>query len=159
MISSSSAAKRRDGRVLAIDYGRRRLGLALSDELGMLARPLATLERANRRADLQKLSRIAGENGVGRIVVGLPLRMDGTAGEMAKEARAFAARLAKAVGLPVELVDERLTSWEAAESVSRKAPAAAKRRGEIDQRAAVLILEEYLRVDRGREGERGHSRK
>ena len=135
---------------MAIDYGRRRLGLALSDELGMLARPLATLERTNRRTDLQKLSRIAGENSVGRIVVGLPLRMDGKVGEMAKEARAFAARLAKAVGLRVELVDERLTSWQARQSIPRD-KAAAKRRGEIDQLAAVSILEEYLRRGQTRE--------
>jgi putative Holliday junction resolvase len=155
MISSSAGTEWPGRRVLAIDYGRRRLGLALSDELGMLARPLATLERVNRRADLQKLSAIAGENGVGRIVVGLPLRMDGTPGEMAKEARAFAARLAKAAGLPVELVDERLTSWEAAESVAQSRSAAAKRHAGIDQRAAVLILEEYLR----REGGRGQARK
>lgn len=146
---SQRAVEKQPQRVLAIDYGRRRLGLALSDELGLLARPLATLERTNRRSDLQRLSRILGKNGVGRIVVGLPVRMDGTAGGMAEEASAFAARLAKAAGLPVEMVDERLTSWEAEESVPRGAIAAAKRRGEIDQRAAVLILEEYLRRERG----------
>ncbi|SRR5713226_6527747 len=150
MVPSSSAARRPGGRVLAIDYGRRRLGLAVSDELGLLARPLATLERTNRRSDLQKLSRILGKNGVGLIVVGLPLRMDGTAGGMAEEARAFAAKLAKAAGLPVEMADERLTSWEAEENFPRNASAAAKRRGEIDQGAAVLILEEYLRGERGR---------
>ncbi len=122
--------------------------MALSDELGLLARPLETLERTNRRSDLQKLTRIAGENGVKRIVVGLPLRMDGKAGPMASEARAFAARLAKSVGLPVEMVDERLTSWEAEKQIPRSLSAAAKQRGEIDQRAAVLILEEYLERER-----------
>lgn len=156
MVPSSSVAKRSRSRVLAIDYGRRRLGLALSDELGMLARPLATLERTNRHTDLERLSRIVGENGVGRIVVGLPLQLDGTPGEMAKEARAFAARLAKAAALPVELVDERLTSWEAEESLPL---GGSKRRGDIDQRAAVLILEEYLGGGQGREGGRGQARK
>ena len=149
MASTSSGVKRRAGRVLAIDYGRRRLGLALSDELGMLARPLATLERASRGRELGRLAKIAGVNGVVHIVVGLPLRLDGSAGEMAKEARAFAARIEKALGLPVELVDERLTSWDAAKSIPR-GKAAAKRRGEIDQFAAVLILEEYLRREPAR---------
>jgi putative Holliday junction resolvase len=145
MASRTSGGKRAGGRILAIDYGRRRLGLALSDELGLLARPLATLERTNRRGDLAKLSRIAAENAVARVVVGLPLRLDGTAGEMAEEARAFALKLARAAGVGVELVDERLTSWEAEESLPGGKSAAAKRRGAIDQRAAVLILEEYLR--------------
>jgi putative transcription antitermination factor YqgF len=103
------------GRVLAIDYGRRRLGLALSDEGRMLARPLETLVRVNRQSDLAHLRRIVREQGVAQLVVGLPLRLDGAAGDMAAEARAFAARLGKAVRLPVALVDERLTSWEASE--------------------------------------------
>jgi putative Holliday junction resolvase len=103
------------GRVLAIDYGRRRLGLALSDEGRLLVRPLETLVRVNRQADLARLRRIVRDERVAQLVVGLPLRLDGTAGDMAAEARAFAARVGKAVRLPVELVDERLTSWEASE--------------------------------------------
>jgi putative Holliday junction resolvase len=145
MESPTSRGKRVDGRILAIDYGRKRLGLALSDELRLLARPLATLERANRRSDLARLSRIAAENAVALIVVGLPLLLDGTASRMAEEASAFATRLTKAIGLRVELVDERLTSWEAEASRPLGKSPAAKRRGAIDQRAAVLILEEYLR--------------
>lgn len=144
MAPSTCEAQQQPCRVLAIDYGRRRLGLALSDELGLVARPLATVERSNRRADLQKLARILKENGVGLILVGLPLRLDGTAGQMAQEARAFAARLVKATGLPVEMVDERLTSWAAEASLPRGTSGGAKRRAEIDQRAAILILEEYL---------------
>lgn len=147
---SSSAAKRPVGRVLAIDYGRRRLGLALSDELGMLAQPLATLECTNRRAVMARLARIVSDKKVQRIVVGLPLRMDGAAGEMAKEARAFAARLGKATGRPVEMIDERLTSWEAARGLAPGKSAAAKQRSALDQRAAVLILEEYLRNGQAR---------
>jgi putative Holliday junction resolvase len=113
--------------------------------------PLPTLERTNRRSDMEKLFRIKENNGVTRIVVGLPLRMDGTSGAMAEEARAFGARVGKALGLPVELVDERLTSWEAAGSSQPGAAGGRKNRGEIDQRAAVLILEEHLRS--------GHRRK
>ena len=141
--------RRKLGRILAIDYGRRRLGLAVSDELGMLARPLPTIERTNRRNDMEKLFRIKESNDVTRIVIGLPLRMDGTPGAMAEEARAFGARVGKALGLPVELVDERLTSWEAAEGSQPVASSGRKNRGEIDQRAAVLILEEHLRSEHG----------
>ncbi len=144
-------AEKRPQRVLAIDYGRRRLGLAVSDVLRLLARPLTTLTRTNRRQDLARLGAVARQHGVAQVVVGLPLRMDGTAGEMAEEARAFAARLQKALGLPVKLVDERLTSWEAEQGVAERTPARrigdrrAKRRPDTDSRAAALILEEYLR--------------
>ena len=154
------------GRVLAIDYGRRRLGLALSDEGRMVARPIPTLERVNRRADVARLRRIVREHGVAQLVVGLPLRLDGTAGEMAAEAREFAGRMAKALRLPVALVDERLTSWEASEGPeksatkqtfggSRRGREDVERRGAyskahrapdgVDSQAAALILEAYLR--------------
>jgi putative holliday junction resolvase len=167
------------GRVLAIDYGRRRLGLALSDEGRILARPLETLVRVNRRADLARLRQIVCEQDVGQLVVGLPLLLDGTAGEMAAEARGFAARIAKALGLPVALVDERLTSWEASEgrdrsptkesfSGSRRARGAARGAASkahggpdgVDSLAAALILEEYLRREgplRGEENLRGEA--
>lgn len=153
----------RGSRVLAIDYGRRRLGLAVSDEGRMLARPLETLVRVNRRADLAALKRIVREQGVVQLVVGLPLRLDGTSGEMAAEARQFAARIAKALRLPVALVDERLTSWEAIEgppgSTSKRAFAGSRRARRmapraaskahggpdgVDSLAAALILEGYL---------------
>jgi putative Holliday junction resolvase len=164
------------GRVLAMDYGRRRLGLAVSDEGRMVARPLATLVRVNRRADLARLKRIVREQGVAQLVVGLPLRLDGTAGDMAAEAREFAARIAKALRLPVTLVDERLTSWEASEGLeagATKESFAARRRGRgaapgaargaaskahggpdgVDSLAAALILEEYLRREERLRGE------
>lgn len=154
------------GRVLAIDYGRRRLGLALSDEGRLVARPIETVERVNRRADLARLRRIAREHGVAQLVVGLPLRLDGAAGEMATEAREFAARVAKALRLPVALVDERLTSWEASEGLAAASSkhmfaGSGRARGDaayhaaaskahrapdgVDSLAAALILEAYLR--------------
>jgi putative Holliday junction resolvase len=147
----SPAEEKTPQRVLAIDYGRRRLGLAVSDVLRLLARPLTTLTRTNRRQDLDRLGTVVREHGVAQIVVGLPLGLDGTPGEMAKEARAFATRLEKALRLPVEMVDERLTSWEAEQDVAERTPARrkgerrAKRRPDTDSRAAALILEEYLR--------------
>jgi len=144
------------GVVLAIDYGKKRLGLALSDELGVTTRPFAIWNRTNRRHDLARLRDLARQNGVRRIVVGLPLHLDGAKSEMSEEAKAFAARIEKALGLPVELMDERLSSWEAQQS-----PAAAKskrrawRHGPVGQAptrtktpldgiAAAIILRDYL---------------
>ncbi len=101
------------GSILAIDYGRKRMGLAVSDEMGLVARPLETLERKNRRDDVKRLREIARAHGARRIVVGHPLRLDGTRGEMAEEAERFAVRLQKQLGVTVVLVDERLTSWQA----------------------------------------------
>ncbi len=100
-------------RILALDYGRSRIGVALADSAVGLAQPLCTLERINRNEDMRRLREMAREHGVKQIVVGLPLRLDGTRGEMAEEAEGFAQRLRKQVGVPVEMVDERLTSWEA----------------------------------------------
>jgi putative Holliday junction resolvase len=125
--------------VLAIDYGRKRWGLALSDAMGLISRPLATWNRTNRRRDLARLRELVQLHSVRRIVVGLPLHMDGTPSEMSEEASRFALRLRKELGLPVELLDERLTSWEAGREVRR-----AGRSPSIDALAAAVILREYL---------------
>ncbi len=146
--------------VLAIDYGRRRIGLAVSDALGLAARPLATLERTNRRNDLRRLREIVRLHEVRRIVVGHPLHLDGTPGEMAEEAARFAARIEKELRLPVELVDERLSSWEAEQILAAETPAR-KRKGRaagsrrqggerIDAVAAAVILRDYLEHNRKR---------
>jgi putative Holliday junction resolvase len=132
------------GRILAIDYGRKRFGLAVSDEAGVTARPLAILERTNRRDDLRRLRLVAREHVVRQIVVGLPLRLDGTTGEMAEEAKRFAARLAQHLGVTVEMMDERLTSWEAGQiPVSSKSRGTAKKVTR-DHVAAAVILRDYL---------------
>jgi putative Holliday junction resolvase len=130
--------------VLAIDYGRKRLGLALSDVLGVIARPLATWNRTNRRRDLARLRELVRHHSVRRIVVGLPLHLDGEPSEMSDEASRFAARLKKEFRLPVDLLDERLTSWEAEREVRRS------RRGAlaIDAFAAAVILRDYLARER-----------
>lgn len=146
--------------VLAIDYGRRRMGLALSDELGMTARPLVTFTRVNRRRDLARLRELCRQHGVAKIVVGWPLKLDGTAGEMAEEASAFAERVRKNLGLSVELADERLSSWAAGEAIEEAAPrgrASRSQRATLDEVAAAVILRDYLsrtrsaapRADRG----------
>ena len=138
-------------RILAIDFGRKRMGLALSDELGMTARPLTTLERTNRRNDLRRLRELVRAHGVGLIVVGNPLRLDGSAGEMAKQAAQFAARIQEELRIPVELFDERLSSWEAQESKSAARAKRNKSKTNLDAVAAAVILRDFL--------EREHTRK
>src|ERR1700683_4140393 len=129
----------RFGPVLAIDYGRKRWGLALSDDLGMTSRPLATWIRTNPRRDITRLRELVRRHGVRRIVVGLPLHLDGAPSEMSAEAGRFAVQVGRQLSLPVALADERLTSWQAAQEHK-------PRRGDagLDARAAALILEEYL---------------
>ena len=111
LLSSKNQAK--PATILALDYGRARIGLAIADARARLAKPLATLERINRNEDMRRLRELAREQGVTQIIVGLPLRLDGSHGEMAEEASRFAERVRKQIGVPVEMVDERLTSWEA----------------------------------------------
>lgn len=144
--------------ILGIDYGRARIGLAIADADAGLARPLDTLQRINRNEDMRRLREIARAHAVKQIVVGLPLRLDGTRGEMAEEAARFAERVRKQLGVPVEMVDERLTSWEAERLLEEQAgrilrdhtegahkkrkPAEAK--ASVDAVAAAVILREYL---------------
>jgi putative pre-16S rRNA nuclease len=136
------------GRVLGLDYGRRRIGLAISDELRITGRPAGILERTNRRGVFRSLREIAREYGARQIVVGYPLNLDGTAGEMAEEAARFAARLRKELGIEVELVDERLTSWAAHQEMAETARATKRdeRRTapETDDLAAAILLRDYL---------------
>jgi putative Holliday junction resolvase len=130
-------------RVLAVDYGRRRIGLALSDELGLTAQPLTVLLRTNRRNDLRRLREICREHGVGRILVGHPVQMTGASGKMADEAARFSARLAKELGIATELADERLTSWEA-EQLLAEAKSNRARGAPVDDLAAAVLLRDYL---------------
>src|SRR5439155_23768463 len=99
--------------ILAVDYGRARIVLALADSETCMAQPISTLERLNRNEDMRRLRELVRENSVKQMVVWLPLSLDGTRGEMAEEAERFAQRTRKQIGVPVELVDERLTCWEA----------------------------------------------
>jgi putative Holliday junction resolvase len=135
-------------RILAIDYGRKRIGLALSDELGLTAQPLVTIVRANRRDDLRRLREICRRYGVTCILVGHPLHMTGEAGEMAAEAARFAARLKKELRIVVELVDERLTTWEADQLMVETKSSSRRKRIHIDDVAAAILLREYLNRQR-----------
>ena len=138
---ASPAASSKRTRILALDYGRRRIGLAISDELGLTAQPLPPLLRKNRREDLARLREIAHVNSVARILVGLPLHLSGRRGEMAEEVSRFAGRIAKELGIPVEQLDERLTSWEA-EQLAKDTPRA--KSADLDSISAAILLREYL---------------
>jgi putative Holliday junction resolvase len=155
---------RATGVILAIDYGKKRLGLALSDEQGLTSRPYATWARTNRRRDLSRLRELVRVERIQRIVVGLPLHLDGAPSEMSEEAKSFATRVHKALGLPVEMMDERLSSWEAQEMVAAAnsnprgrhgstGRAETSRKKSVDDVAAAIILRDYLQRARG--GSRG----
>jgi putative holliday junction resolvase len=148
--SSAASPQSRPCRVLAIDYGRKRIGLAVSDELHLTAQPLAVMKRANRREDLRRLRDICRKQGVARILVGHPLHITGEAGEMAEEAARFAARLRKELGIEVDLVDERLTSWEAAQMIAESGSSNRRKQESLDDVAAAIFLREYLERNRGR---------
>lgn len=130
--------------MLAVDYGRKRIGLAISDQSGVTAQPLAVMHRINRRKDLQQLRKVCCEHDVIHVIVGHPLHLSGELGEMAMEVKAFAKRLAGAVDLSVELVDERLTSWEARQTMARTRPAARRKGEPLDHVAAAVLLRDYL---------------
>ena len=139
------------GRILAVDYGRKRLGLAISDPLRLTARPLATWIRSNRRHDLARLRRLCREQEVSLIVMGWPLQLAGTQGEMASEAGRFAERLRADLGIAVELVDERLSSWEAEQTLTETqgGKSRSRDRKRLDEVAAAVILRDYLRATSG----------
>jgi putative Holliday junction resolvase len=131
--------------VLGIDLGSRRIGLAISDPDGRVALPAGTLESRGRAADLVAIGSIAQERGVKRVVVGLPLHMDGRAGPEAEAARAFADALARATGLPVDTLDERWTTREAERTLRETGGGGRKkRRGAADTLAATLLLRTFL---------------
>src|ERR1700683_426323 len=141
-VKSAPGAKTK--RILAVDYGRKRIGLAISDEMGLTAQPIGTLVRVNRQRDLSRLCETCRALGVTHMIVGQPLHMTGEAGEIAQEAARFAARLGKATGIGVGLVDERLTSWVAKRTVAETRSAVKRKRKAIDDVAAAVMLREYL---------------
>jgi putative pre-16S rRNA nuclease len=131
-------------RVLALDLGSRRIGLAVSDPLGITAQGIDTLHRRNKRHDFDYLSRLIRDYEVREIVVGLPLRMSGAEGIQAEKAQAFAEELRKRFGLPVHLWDERLTSAEA-NRLLRSTDLSVEKRGQaVDRMAAILILQGWM---------------
>jgi putative Holliday junction resolvase len=129
--------------------------LAISESLNGIPQPFGTLHRVNRNEDMRRLRELARDNSVRLVLVGLPLRLDGEQGEMADETQRFAQRLRKQIGVSVEMVDERLTSWEAERMLeeqygrkSKQSAAASKKKDgdkiSVDSVAATIILREYL---------------
>jgi putative Holliday junction resolvase len=131
-------------RALGIDFGERRIGLAISDPDGRLALPLVTLERRNDRSALRQIAEIAQREGVGRLVLGEPVDLYGQRGPTAERARRFGERLAEMTGLPVEWVDEALTSVEAAARLRQAGVDTRREPGRIDAVAAQILLQDAL---------------
>ena len=141
-------------RVLGLDVGSKRIGIAVSDPLGITAQGLETLHRQNKRLDFERLAKLAQDYEVAEIVVGLPLRMSGAEGTQAEKMQIFAEELRMRLRVPVHLWDERLTSAEA-NRLLRETDMSIKRRGQVvDQMAAVLILQSWMehRAQRNRTG-------
>lgn len=132
------------GRILAIDYGSRRMGLAVSDPLGITAQGIDTLERKNKRADFGRLERTIREYQVREIVLGNPLRMSGQEGTQSQKVAEFAQELRERFQLPVHLWDERLTSAEANRLLRENEVSTKKRTQAVDRMAAVLILQSFM---------------
>ncbi len=130
--------------IAALDLGKRRIGIAIADDAGLAVHPIGALERRSVVRDLEAIRARLVEFEVTRVVVGLPLNMDGSAGPAARAATAFAHRLHEASGLPVELFDERLTSFEAEERLKELSGRRARDKGTIDAVAASVILEGWL---------------
>ena len=143
-VSPGAAEKPAVTRILAIDYGSRRIGLAVTDELGLTAQGLPTLYRTNKRNDFDHLRRTIRHHTVGEIVVGLPLRMSGEGGTQSRKVEEFAEALRARFKLPVHLFDERLTSVEANSVLDETEMGARRRKEVVDQLAAVLILQAFL---------------
>ena len=136
-------------RYLAVDYGTRRIGLAVCDELEFGAYPLATVTRSRSLPhDLAEIARFAQKEQAGGIVVGLPLNADGSHGPSAEKAAEFSRALRKYTPVPVVLHDEFLSTWEAQEELIAADVSRKKRKSVIDQMAAVHILEGFLRAKR-----------
>jgi len=145
-------------RVLAVDWGERRIGLAVSDPEGIIPTGLPTLEVRSLEGAVGRVARVAREQKAERVVVGLPLLMSGARGEAAEAAERFAAALAERTGLPVDTYDERLTSALSERRLREVGVRAGRARRRVDQGAAVALLESYLLrlrrgADRGGTGE------
>jgi putative Holliday junction resolvase len=140
-------------RIMGLDVGDRRIGVAISDPLGLTAQPLLTLIRTNRRQDLKSLQRVIRKYSCIEIVVGNPLYMSGDQSPQAAKAQAFAQVLREETALPVHLWDERLTTTEAHRHLHASGLAGTHHRAVVDQVAAVLILQSFLDARRARPAE------
>ncbi len=131
-------------KILALDFGVKRIGLALSDELRLTAQPYGTIECKDEEEDLQKLEAIVKEEKAGEIIIGLPKRLDGSLGDMAKQAKRFARLLRERLNVPVRTWDERFSTHAAERALLDGNVRRKKRKQVIDKTAAVWILQGYL---------------
>lgn len=131
-------------RVLGLDVGSRRIGIAISDPLGLTAQGLPTLLRQNKRLDFEQLAKIISDYQVSEIVVGYPLRLSGAEGIQSEKMQLFAEELRKRFGLPVHLWDERLTSTQANRLLRETDLSIKKRSQAVDRMAATLILQNWM---------------
>jgi putative Holliday junction resolvase len=131
-------------RLLGLDVGQRRIGMAVSDPLGITAQGIDTLQRRNKRTDFQQLSKVIRRYNVTEIVVGLPLRLYGAGSAQTEKVTAFAEELRTRFALPVHLWDERLTSVEANRLMREADVSLEKRSASVDRMAAILILQSFM---------------
>jgi putative Holliday junction resolvase len=133
------------GRLIGVDLGLKRVGISISDDLGIFAHPLAMIPYSNQSKVLEEIINLGHAHGVSGFVVGIPKNMNGTIGESARRSVRFAGKLRRRSGLPVVLWDERLTTSQAEREMIGLGMSRRRRRLTIDQAASVLILENYLR--------------
>jgi putative Holliday junction resolvase len=131
-------------RLLALDVGDKRIGVAVSDATGMLVSPVETVHRKNSKLDVARICKLVEQSEAAAIVVGLPKNMDGTEGEQAAKVRSFAKKLMRETGLEVHFEDERLSSFTATERLVERGIQTGKNRDLIDMEAAVVILQSFL---------------
>ncbi len=134
-------------RIMGLDYGSRTVGVALTDPTGLIAQPLCTLTRdreSKLRKTLQEIEKMVSEYQVERIILGLPFNMDDSEGERAEKTREFREKLAQRVSVPIEFMDERLTTMEAQEILDESGIPRSEQKRVIDQVAAQLILEAFM---------------
>ena len=137
------------GRILGLDYGRRRTGVAVSDPLGVTAQPLVTWSGLCWNDVVEKVRTLISEMGVDRIVVGLPLSLSGKRGRMAREVERFTEHLERRISIPVTLWDERLTSTQARRVIHEIEEKPSRNKEKVDLIASVLLLQNYLDHQKG----------
>jgi putative holliday junction resolvase len=145
----------RPGRILALDVGKKRIGLAVSDELGLTAQGIDTLQRRRIREDLSQLKAIATQWNIHTLLIGRPLHMSGDESRQSEYTREFAERAAEHLDLPVVLWDERLTTAEAERMLRTAGASLEQRKKAVDRLAAVLLLESFLEHQRQTAGQDG----
>jgi putative holliday junction resolvase len=129
---------------LGLDVGKKRIGVAGCDGTGLIATGLTTIERTSFINDVERLKNLVKEREAQVLVVGLPYSMDGTIGFQARQVQKFAQRIAKALQLPIEYVDERLTSIEAEQRLKEQKRFSFRNKGQVDRLAATIILQQWL---------------